>query len=118
MKVNFNQAFKNFDGSDIQETYEAIEKEIVNGKEIEVTKNKLRPKLVSTTVASILFLGKDCSNAEEKMIAFSLSQRIYYAKEAVDITAEEASLIKRLIADSLVAGAYAQIANLVEGNSK
>lgn len=118
MKVNFNQAFKNFDGSDIQETYEAIEKEIVNGKEIEVTKNKLRPKLVSVTVASILFIGKDCTNAEEKMMAFSLSQRIYNAKEAVDITAEEASLIKRLIADSLMAGAYAQIANLVEGNFK
>ena len=38
MKVNFNVAFKNFDGSDITEPYEVVEKKIVDGKEMEVTK--------------------------------------------------------------------------------
>lgn len=118
MKVNFNQAFKNFDGTDISESYEVVEKEIIDGKEREVTKTKLRPKMISTMIASVLFIGKECKSVEEKMVAFNLSQRIYKAKGAIEISPEDAVLIKRLTAESLIAGAYAQVANLVEDNSK
>ena len=85
MKVNFNVAFKNFDGSDITEPYEVVEKKIVDGKEMEVTKT---------------------------------DYRIYKAKGAIEISPEDAVLIKRLTAESLIAGAYAQVANLVEDNIK
>ena len=69
-------------------------------------------------VASVLFIGKECKTVEEKMTAFNLSQRIYKAKGAIEISPEDAVLIKRLTAESLIAGAYAQVANLVEDNIK
>lgn len=97
MKVNFNVAFKNFNGTVIQE----------NGKD----------QMISVMVSSVLFIGKECKTVEEKMTAFNLSQRIYNSKGAIEISAEDATLIKRLTADSLIAGAYAQVANLVEDNT-
>ena len=118
MKVNFNVAFKNFDGSDITEPYEVVEKKIVDGKEMEVTKTDYRPKMISVMVASVLFIGKECKTVEEKMTAFNLSQRIYKAKGAIEISPEDAVLIKRLTAESLIAGAYALVANVVEDNIK
>lgn len=117
MKVNFNVAFKNLDGSDMIEPYEVVEKKVIDGKEVEVTKTEYRPKMISVMVASVLFIGKECKNVEEKMTAFNLSQRIYNATEAVEISNEEATLIKRQMAEPLTAGAYAQVANLVECNT-
>ena len=118
MKVNFNQSFKNFDGTDIYESYEVVEKEKVDGKDQEVTKVKSRPKLISATIASILFVGKECKNVDEKMQSFALSQRIYNSKSAIEINVDEAAFIKRMMGDSLVAGAYAQVVNLLEDNTK
>ena len=47
----------------------------------------------------------------------NLSQRIYTAKEPIEISLEEAALIKKL-AGNLIAGAYAQVVNLLENSSK
>lgn len=98
MKVNFNQAFKNFDGTAISEGS--------------------KDKMISTMVASFLFLGQDLTTADEKMMSANLSQRIYSAKGAVELSLEEAALIKKLAGQSLIAGAYAQVVNLLEDNSK
>ena len=46
MKVNFNQAFKSFDGTTITETVE-------DDKGV-----KTKDKMISTMVASFLFLGE------------------------------------------------------------
>lgn len=107
MKVNFNQAFKSFDGTEVTEPYEVKEG---------VTKH--RPKMISTMVASFLFLGEGLTSVEEKMMSANLSQRIYSATEPVEISVEEASLIKQLAGKTLIAGAYAQVVNLLEDNSK
>ena len=105
MKVNFNQAFKSFDGTMITETVE-------DGKGV-----KTKDKMISTMVASFLFLGEGLTSVEEKMMAANLSQRIYTAKEPIEISLEEAALIKKL-AGNLIAGAYAQVVNLLENSSK
>lgn len=114
MKVNFNVAFKNFDGKDVTETYQEVVHEEVNGVVKDVVKERVKTQMIYRMVASILFVGKECKDVDEKMVSFNLSQRIYNAKGAIEITTEEAALIKKLVADSLIAGAYAQVVYLLE----
>lgn len=119
MKVNFNVAFKNFDGKDVTETYQEVVREEVNGVVKDVVKDKVKTQMIYRMVASILFVGKECKDVDEKMASFNLSQRIYNAKGAIEVATEEAALIKKLVANSLIAGAYAQVVNLLEnGTSK
>ncbi|KAA6322590.1 hypothetical protein EZS27_027880 [termite gut metagenome] len=96
MKVNFNKAFTNYKG-------EAILKD---GKE----------QLIRDVIAPVLFDGNWISSTspEEKMMSYDLSCRIYAADGEVEITTEEASLIKRG-AQILNAAGYAQIHKLIEG---
>jgi hypothetical protein len=96
MKVNFNVPFKNFKG-------EAIVKD---GKE----------QLIKDVLAPVMFEGNWISSVdpEEKLKSYELSLRIYAADADIDITAEEASLIKRG-AQILNAAGYAQIHKLIEG---
>lgn len=93
MKLNFNQSFKDFKGEAIVE----------NGKE----------KSISEMIATLLFSGQGITKNEDKLKAFSLSQRIYNAKSAIEITVEEASMIKK-VAESLSAGAYSQVIAIIE----
>jgi hypothetical protein len=96
MKVNFNVPFKNVKG-------EAITKD---GKE----------QLIKDVLAPVLFDGNWISSTspEEKRVSYDLSTRIYAAKGAIEITTEEATLIKQG-AQILNAAGYAQIYNLIEG---
>jgi hypothetical protein len=93
MKVNFNRKFKNFKG---QETGE----------------------LIYDKIAEALFLGG--ANAElpisneNKYKAYKLSQKLIAGKGEVEITSEEATLIKEITANYLVAGAYGQIEEIIE----
>ncbi|RHJ74412.1 hypothetical protein [Parabacteroides sp. AM08-6] len=118
MKVNFKQPFKNYDGTNIKETFEVVEKQNVDGEIKDVVVQKERDKLISSMVSSILFIGKDCTNAEDKMKAFDLSQRIYKATSKIEISTEEASFIKKHASEAMIAGAYAQVVNLLENNTK
>ncbi len=93
MNVNFNLSFKDFKGDVIVE----------NGKE----------KRMSEMVATLLFAGQGITTNEEKLKAFSLSQKIYHATGEINIEVEEAALIKK-VAESLNAGGYAQVINLIE----
>ncbi len=93
MKINFNQSFKDFKGEAILE----------NGKE----------KSISEMVATLLFSGHGITKNEDKLKAFSLSQKIYSSKGAIEITVEDASMIKK-VAESLSAGAYAQVIAIIE----
>ncbi|KAA6347961.1 hypothetical protein EZS27_004584 [termite gut metagenome] len=95
MKVNFNVPFKNVKG-------EAIVKD---GKE----------QLMKDVLAPVLFDGNWISSAspEEKLMSYDLSTRIYAAEGEMEITTEEASLIKRG-AQILNAAGYSQIYKLIE----
>lgn len=104
MKVNFNVAFKNFDGKDVTETYQEVVHEEVNGVVKDVVKERVKTQMIYRMVASILFVGKECKDVDEKMVSFNLSQRIYNAKGAIEITTEEAALIKNWLRILLLLG--------------
>jgi hypothetical protein len=96
MRVNFNVPFTNYKG-------DAIVKE---GKE----------QLIKDVLASIMFEGSWISSTspEEKLSAYDISLRVYAAEGEIEITTEEASLIKRG-AQILNAAGYSQIYKLIEG---
>lgn len=100
MKLNFNQQFVNYMGIPIQGE---------NGE----------PQLMKNILAALLFGGawlekKANVRPEDKVMAADLSTRIYKAVDAIDITVEEASMIKEA-ATSLNPGGYVQVINLIEG---
>lgn len=93
MKLNFNVPFKDYKGEVIKE----------NGKD----------KKISEMIASLLFVADGITKNDDKMKAFNLSQRIYTATNEIEITVEEAAMIKK-VAEKVSAGGYAQIINLIE----
>jgi hypothetical protein len=96
MKVNFNVPFKNYKGETI----------LKDGKE----------QLIKDVLAPVMFDGNWISSTdpEEKLKSYGLSIRIYDADTDIEITTEEATLIKRG-AQILNAAGYAQIHKLIEG---
>lgn len=114
MKVNFNTPFKNYKGEDMQKEVEVL-RDGKNAKE-------LQPVLIADILAQNLYNGEGIERTgnagkdnEAKFKAYQLCHRIFNASDAVDLTAEEALLIKQVSAASLTAGAYGQIVELLEG---
>lgn len=113
MKVNFNKAFKNYKGED-----SLIDVDIIKeGKKV-VEK---QPQIISDLVCRCLFSGETIERTGDaskdnanKLVAHNLCMRIIASKGAIEITTEEATLIKQSVS-SLNAGGYAQIVNLIEG---
>lgn len=100
MKVNFNQNFKNWEGEDL----------LVEGK----------PQVMGKIIAMSLFNGEGMKKSddplkdgEQKLTAHSICMRIAGSTEAVEITVEEAALIKEAMS-YLTPGCYAQVVNLIE----
>lgn len=113
MKVNFNKSFKNYKGEEVLVDVEVLK----DGKKV-VDK---QPQVISDLVCRCLFSGETLERTGEaskdnanKLIAHSLCMKIFSSKGAIEITTEEASLIKQSVS-SLNAGGYAQIVNLIEG---
>lgn len=102
MKINFNRPFLNFRGEPIMKT--------AGGHE---------PQVIKEVISSLLFDGEWVRSSgksitpEDKMRAYDLSVRIYKSAGEVDITAEDAVLIKEA-ACALNPGGYAQIVKLIE----
>lgn len=93
MKVNFNRQFKDFRG------------EYLKGENI-----------AHSVAEALFFYGKDKPvNRDEKFKAYCLSQKIVQQDGMVEITTEEASLIKEVCGECLTAGGYGQIYELIEG---
>lgn len=96
MKVNFNVPFLNYKGEETKE-------------------------LISDKIAEALFgagtQGNQISN-ENKYKAYKLCRKIGEATCEVEISSEEATLIKDVCANYLVAGGYGQIHELIEGGDK
>lgn len=100
MKVNFNQTFKDYRGDDL----------LVGG----------HPQVIGPIVAQCLFNGegmKPCGNPikdnARKLTSYILCNRIMQSDGPVNLTVEEAALIKEAV-ETLTPGCYAQIVLLIE----
>ena len=95
MKVNFNTNFRDFDGQQL----------LIDGK----------PVCIGRIVAQCLFGGSNIrQTGNAQMQAYNLCMRVMNAHSEIDITAEEAVLIKEAIS-GLTPGCFAQIVKLIEG---
>ncbi len=92
MKVNLNRKFKDFRG------------------------NELSGENIAYSVAEALFFyGKEKPvNRDDKFKAYCLSQKIVQSNGIVEITTEEACLIKEVCGEGLTAGGYGQVCNIIE----
>ena len=90
MKVDLNSRFRGFDGNEL------------GG---------------APAVAEALFnYGKDKPvGRDEKFRAYVLCQRIIQGGGILEITTEEGTLIKEVCGESLTAGGYGQVYELIEG---
>ena len=92
MKVDLNRRFKGFKG------------------------NELDGDNIATAVAEALFnYGKDKPvGREEKFKAYVLCQRIVQGGGMLNLESEDVTLIKEVCGESLTAGGYGQVYELVE----
>lgn len=92
MKVDLNRRFRGFKG------------------------NELDGNNVATAVAEALFnYGKDKPvGRDEKFKAYVLCQRIIQGGGVLDLESEDVTLIKEVCGESLTAGGYGQVYELVE----
>ena len=92
MKVDLNMRFRGFKG------------------------NELDGDNVATAVAEALFnYGKDKPvGRDEKFKAYVLCQRIIQGGGVLDLESEDVTLIKEVCGESLTAGGYGQVYELVE----
>lgn len=100
MKVCFNVDFKDFDGNLL----------LVNGK----------PQCMGRIVAQCLFNGTSIkptgnfqTDNEKKLQAYSLCMKIMGSDVEIDMTLEDAVLIKEAV-EGLTPGCYSQIVALIE----
>lgn len=82
------------------------------------------PQYISTLLLPIIYSygghvinGEQRSiNPEKKLRAYSVLVKIQKDAKNVDLTLEEASLVKEIAAESLTAGTYGQVVDILEGN--
>ncbi len=91
MKYNFNKKFKDVNGSEAGD-------------------------MVSVIVAQSLFYhGADKPvSRDDKFKAYKLSQKFINSPEDVELSTEEASFVKEVCGDSLTAGGYGQLCDIIE----
>ena len=101
MKVKFYDSFKDFDGQPLR----------INGE----------TQIVGRIVAQCLFngtgirpSGNQQTDADKKLRAYRLCMQIMDVAEEIDITAEDAVLIKEAVS-GLTPGCYSQVVKLIEG---
>lgn len=96
MKVNFNKMIKSFKGEDM----------------IDASTNK--PLSMRDFLCGCLFLYQDSAIPDEKYKAWKLLHKIN-TDGSVDITVEEAALIKKVSSPRSQAGIFGQIVDTIEG---
>lgn len=95
MNVNFNNKILSFNGQPLKQ----------NGTDMDF----------HTIVCQMLYTAGEKYTAEEKYRAYKIMQRIEADPEHVEINNEDAVLIKRIVGETLTAGAYGQLADLLDG---
>ena len=110
MKINFNKRLAGFDNKDVE--VKSDDKD-----EIEDKNKKPEYLLIKDVVVNILSANyKDDikTKPEEKLTRFELAIKIKNADSAVELTVEEATLIKKLAAKGGTILAYGRICELIE----
>lgn len=96
MKVNFNRSFKNCTGKDIS-----------------------GDNIAYSVAEALFFYGKGKPvNRDDKFKAYVLSQRIIANDGVLEMTTEEASLIKEVCGEAFTAGGYGQVCELIENDKQ
>lgn len=95
MKVNFNKSFVGAKGEPLKEN-------------------------IADTIAAYMFnlagLNDKPATREQKMTAYRIYCKMTKEPSSVEITTEEATFIKDVCGETLTAGAYGQIEDLIENN--
>lgn len=94
MRVNFNKSFVDQKG------------------------NPLSVVMADEIGKSLFFLGSGKSQVspEDKYRAYKLCNRISSAQDDIELTADEASFVLRICGETLSAGAYGQVRDMIENN--
>lgn len=93
MKINFNVPFKDYKGIETKQ-------------------------IIAEKVAEALFCagnGGDSISSEDKYKAYKICRKIAGAEGEVEISVDEAKMIKDICSRHLVAGGYGQLHELIEG---
>lgn len=104
MTINFKKNFVDCFGSPIIE--------VKNGKPA----SQEIWRFLAATLFSLTSLCKEPLSREKKYIAYELSRRIAANPETFECTTEEASFIKDVCSETLNAGGYGQVVDLIEKN--
>lgn len=94
MKCNFNYILKDTKGNPVSQDGE--------------------PLVCKSIICPILFSAGEGYTADEKYKAYKIMRKIEDSDE-VELTSEEVTLIKKIIAPQLSVGAYGQIVEILEG---
>lgn len=100
MKRNFNFPLLNYKGEEIKDE---------NGN------NQLMSDIVSLRLFAVGNSGEPAS-PEKKMQAYRVMKRIQTKPEEVELSAEDAVLIKEIGKDTMVSGIYGQLVDVLEGD--
>jgi dihydroxyacetone kinase DhaKLM complex PTS-EIIA-like component DhaM len=96
MKVNFNRGLSGTKGERLGRTaYEVV-----------------RDILFSANSNERMVL-----NVDEKYSSYKLHSRLLESEGEIELSVEEATLIKKICSDALVSGAYGQLCDLIEGRN-
>lgn len=96
MKRNFNRVIRDFDGQPLKNA---------GGKE----------EKMGELIARQLFAVNYGKNADEKLRAYKLCNKLVSNPENAEITTEDATMIKEVMAGTCAAGLYGQVVDLIEG---
>lgn len=98
MKRNFNIPFTDYNGNPVKENNQIL--------------------TIGRSLSSALFqvskIGNSPLSENEKYAAYSLSRQLMKAEGDMEISVDEALLIKRVAYESYSAGGYGQIVDLIE----
>lgn len=114
MKRNFNVTLKGFGGTPITETV----------KNSDGTETVKEANLASQLGIRLFYAGSEKPNPqnpsalilseEDKMRCYHLSVQLSEHPDEIELTTNDGTLIKRIAADSFVAGIYGQIYDIIE----
>lgn len=99
MKVNFNKPFRDADGKPVI---------AASGKEENIADR------LGISLFNLVQIKGRAATPEEKYQAYCILKKIKDNPEEVEISTEDATLIKDIAAETLSAGAYGQIYDIVE----
>lgn len=94
--MNFNKPFNGADGQPLKDARTMAEQ-------------------LAVTLFNLNTIGGKPIDGEQKYRAYRLCRMMTDSPEAVEMTSEDAAFTKQVAAEALLAGAYGQVADTIEG---